>query len=212
MPRRTKADAEQTRRNIIEAARHVFCERGVGHTTLGNIAQVAGVTRGAVYGHFEDKAAVFFAMWEQALVKISRSDRLLQSLEKSNPLDRLEQEMIGFFALLESNTEVSEAVNAVLLRCEYVEELMPMRDTINQYTHGFFAQIAEVYAMSKELGCLKEGVDPKAMAHDTISFSVGLLHTWMTGSVDGFREHAPDMIRNHIALRRSDKPLNLTFI
>jgi TetR/AcrR family acrAB operon transcriptional repressor len=68
MVRKTKEEADLTRSLIIEAARRVFLECGVGGTTFERIAAAAGVTRGAVYWHFRNKTELFFAMREQAIL------------------------------------------------------------------------------------------------------------------------------------------------
>lgn len=56
--KRTRADAEQTRAKVLDAALSLFAQRGIGTTSLDEIATRAGVTRGAVYWHFEDKSAM----------------------------------------------------------------------------------------------------------------------------------------------------------
>ena len=66
MARRTKEDAQATRTALLDAAERVFQQRGVSRTSLNEIAQAAGVTRGALYWHFKDKAALFNAMMEHA--------------------------------------------------------------------------------------------------------------------------------------------------
>lgn len=55
MVRKTKEDAELTRKRIINSARAVFLARGVSRSTLEHIAAHAEVTRGAVYWHFKTK-------------------------------------------------------------------------------------------------------------------------------------------------------------
>ncbi|MDR0458334.1 MAG: TetR family transcriptional regulator, partial [Burkholderiaceae bacterium] len=62
MARRTKEDAQATRAAVLDAAERVFLRRGVTRTSLAEIAQAAGVTRGAIYGHFRTKADLFTAM------------------------------------------------------------------------------------------------------------------------------------------------------
>jgi TetR/AcrR family acrAB operon transcriptional repressor len=57
--RRTKKESEQTRRQIIAAARRVFARQGVRRTTLEEVARAAGVTRGAIYWHFAGKTELF---------------------------------------------------------------------------------------------------------------------------------------------------------
>ena len=59
--------------NARTAARRrevVFRARGVTRTSLAEIATAAGVTRGAVYWHFKDKAALFHAMCDRATLPL----------------------------------------------------------------------------------------------------------------------------------------------
>ncbi len=75
MVRRTKEESLETRRAIIDAARDVFVAHGVTQTSLEQIAEAAGVTRGAIYWHFADKAELFYAMRDQVKIPlIDRSD------------------------------------------------------------------------------------------------------------------------------------------
>jgi len=66
MVRRTKVEAAETREQLLDAAERVFCDRGVARTSLTEVAAAAGMTRGAVYWHFRDKADLFGAMCERA--------------------------------------------------------------------------------------------------------------------------------------------------
>jgi len=60
MARKTKLETEQTRLQIIAAARTVFAERGVSRTTLAQIAAEAGVTRGAILLAFRKQTGTVF--------------------------------------------------------------------------------------------------------------------------------------------------------
>jgi AcrR family transcriptional regulator len=65
MTRRTQAERrETTRAALLTAARELFAERGFADTGREDIAERAGVTRGALYHHFESKAAVGVAVLE----------------------------------------------------------------------------------------------------------------------------------------------------
>lgn len=59
MPRRSKADAAETRRAIVDAARGLFTVQGYSSTTTAAISRAAGVTEGAFFNHFADKKALF---------------------------------------------------------------------------------------------------------------------------------------------------------
>ncbi len=72
--RRTAADAARTRAALLDAALMVFAENGVANARLADIATRAGATRGAVYHHFEDKAALHAAVlnecWDTLTVQV----------------------------------------------------------------------------------------------------------------------------------------------
>lgn len=71
MARKTKAEAEATRQAILDAAEHVFIEKGVACSSLEEIARTAKVTRGAVYWHFRNKSDIFDAMLESVRLPMS---------------------------------------------------------------------------------------------------------------------------------------------
>lgn len=91
MPRRTHEDALNTRKAILESARRLFSRRGFERTSLSDIAKYAGVTRGAIYWHFEDKGELLCALCEE----INKDKRLSANLadaskpEEKDPLDCL---------------------------------------------------------------------------------------------------------------------------
>jgi AcrR family transcriptional regulator len=58
----------------------VFGERGTG-TSLAEVAAAAGVTRGAVYWHFRNKAALFKAMCERATLPL---DAMLEAASRAD--------------------------------------------------------------------------------------------------------------------------------
>jgi AcrR family transcriptional regulator len=61
-----RRDAERNRQRILDAARELFAEEGLG-VTLNDIAHHAGVGVGTVYRRFPDKAQLIEELFEQRL-------------------------------------------------------------------------------------------------------------------------------------------------
>ncbi len=62
MARRTAEEAQETVELIIETATHHFGQHGYAATSLEAVVQEAGVTRGALYHHFNGKQGLFEAV------------------------------------------------------------------------------------------------------------------------------------------------------
>ncbi|MBS1494853.1 MAG: TetR family transcriptional regulator [Bacteroidetes bacterium] len=69
--KRTKEEAEQTKRKLIDIALSEFVKHGFENITLENIAEKANVTRGAIYWHFNNKEDLM-----DSLIKIKDAESL----------------------------------------------------------------------------------------------------------------------------------------
>lgn len=75
--RRTRADGEQSRERILDAATEIAAERGYEGTSIGAVSKKCGLPASSIYWHFKDKddliAAVIersFGVWVEAASKI----------------------------------------------------------------------------------------------------------------------------------------------
>lgn len=64
-PGRREEHSEDTRTALVAAARQAFAEKGYADTSLDDIVGRARLTKGALYHHFESKAVLFRAVYEQ---------------------------------------------------------------------------------------------------------------------------------------------------
>ena len=55
----------QTRQRLVEAAREVFAREGFGRSTVEQVCEAAGFTRGAFYSNFTSLDELFLEMWAQ---------------------------------------------------------------------------------------------------------------------------------------------------
>ncbi|MFB9526615.1 TetR/AcrR family transcriptional regulator [Nonomuraea roseola] len=63
---------EETRRTLVRESRRLFAARGYGAVGLSEIVRAAGVTKGALYHHFDSKAELFRAVVEQVQQEVGR--------------------------------------------------------------------------------------------------------------------------------------------
>jgi AcrR family transcriptional regulator len=111
--RRTQAErSESTRGALIEAARSLFAERGYADVGTEEIVRAAGVTRGALYHHFDAKVDLFEAVYEQ--VEAELAERIAAGALAANAESPLEAMRAGAEMFLQACTE-PEAQRIALL-------------------------------------------------------------------------------------------------
>src|SRR6266568_4489062 len=88
---RTKHDlrSEATRRRLVTAARALFGARGFADVGTEEIVRAAGVTRGALYHQFRDKADLFAAVAEQVEAEIAQRIAAGAGGAAADPMDAL---------------------------------------------------------------------------------------------------------------------------
>jgi len=206
--RKTKEDAQITRQHIINAAREVFFTKGVSKSSLEHIAAHAGVTRGAVYWHFENKTELFHAMREQVFLPLfDRMDDILftenDSENPKDPLRQLEDLFQSTIIDLTDNIDTQKTYVIMMSKCEYVDEFAIVLQQILNNCSGIVTKFEQVYLQAKNQGLLSSDLSPSQLAMDSHLFFSGLLHMWVK-DCDGtlFRNQAKDLISAHIRLRR----------
>lgn len=90
--RRTQADrTAATRAALIAAARTLFAEQGYSAIGTQTIAAQAGVTRGALYHQFADKAELFNAVFEQVEAELmTEIGNVMSEVAVTDPIEALE--------------------------------------------------------------------------------------------------------------------------
>ncbi|RZT88223.1 TetR family transcriptional regulator [Pseudonocardia sediminis] len=93
---------ESTRDAVLDCAATLFCEKGYGSTSLDEVAAAARVTKGAIYHHFANKAAVMTA--------------LIDRLERAGH-DRLHARFVELSATTDPATAGLAVIDEFLLMC-----------------------------------------------------------------------------------------------
>jgi AcrR family transcriptional regulator len=155
---RTKHDlrSEATRRQLVTAARALFGARGYADVGTEEIVRAAGVTRGALYHQFRDKADLFAAVAEQVEAEIA--DRIAAGAAEAaaDPMDALRA---GARLFLDACAE-PEVERIILLDAPSVLGWEAWRDLAGRYGLGL-VQLALQSAMDAG-AIVQQPVDPLA--------------------------------------------------
>ena len=121
MARKRKEEALETRERILDAAIEVFHKRGVSRPSLTEIAELAGVTRGAVYGHFQNKADLFIALTDR--IQLPDESLCQAPLDGGcDPLGELRKRSLFLFREVTTNEQYRRIFEIIFMRCELVTE------------------------------------------------------------------------------------------
>lgn len=174
--RRTKEDAEKTRVALLASAERLFLEKGVAHTSLDQIARDAGVTRGAVYWHFQNKAHLFHEMLNQVRLPPEQMAERLCNCPEQKPLLALRELCIEGVRALGRDEQKRRVMTILLHRCEFTEELRDAEER-HQAFINLFIELCEQLLQSAD-GALYPGITPRLAARTVHALIVGLFTDW----------------------------------
>lgn len=208
MVRKTKEGAQETRHAILDAAEAVFQERGVSHTSLAEIASVAGVTRGAVYWHFEDKADLFDAMIQRVFGPLEAKLAELQTCDDGNPVDVLRNMACYFLDRVASDPRYLRVLEISWHKCEYVGEMATIRDNHLECGNRYLAINEEGFRLACQRGYLPASLDPRCAAVGLMAVVDGLVVNWtLDRSLFSLARYGPAVIDAYLAgLRAGNSP------
>ncbi len=179
MARRTKAEAEQTRNDLLDAAEALFFERGVSGTSLDDIARAAGVTRGAVYWHFKNKLDLFCAMEHR--VRLPHEELLERTMSRKDaePLDVIEEAVVASLASLFDDEQKQRVLSIMFHRCEYVGDMAEALARFEEAKSRLWVLFLDAFREASRRGQLAAAWTPEVACLTLRACMTGLLDEWM---------------------------------
>jgi TetR/AcrR family acrAB operon transcriptional repressor len=170
MARRTAAQAAQTRHELVDAAVDVFSECGYAGATLERIADRAGVTRGALYHHFHDKADVYETVLRRQADQVAGP--LMDALtDDGPPLQRIRDFLVAYCTALERDARFRRAVDLLLFGAAGAPQLAQERTRRGYET--WLRAFEAVFGEAGERGELRRAITPDAAARTLLALTVG---------------------------------------
>lgn len=179
MARKTKEEAERTRQLLIDTAEQLFWDKGVSKSSLADIAKAAGVTRGAIYWHFANKADLFNAMCE----RINAEFQELVSLEEDDtfsPAQRLWVHSCTVLRLISGSPQLLRIITILNMRCEYVGEMEGVFKYDRTWLSDKIRTLEVTLRQAAEVGQIRDGIDLGCASLSLHATITGLIDEWLT--------------------------------
>ena len=203
MARRTKPEAQATREHLLDTAEQVILARGLSRTSLQDIAQAAGLSRGAIYWHFADKVALFNAIMDRVDLPLEQALALARQglppgpaatqpdeparpqpapapapAPAPDPLQALRTLALAPFLLMQRDPRAWRAFTILLHRAEFVGDLAPLAARQGDAIQDCQGQMAALFDLAAQQGLLAPGITPPLAATALLALIDGLLRLY----------------------------------
>jgi TetR/AcrR family acrAB operon transcriptional repressor len=215
MVRRTREAAAATREQLLDAAERVFRDHGVSRTTLAEVAAEAGVTRGAVYWHFRDKADLFAAMCERATSPMDTLAEQARESSEASPLATLRTLCVDTLLHLAGDARARAVLEIVFHKSELAGDLAGVAERHDRDCRHARGCVDSVVRRAIEKGELPRDTDATLAVHAVYAYITGIMHEWtLEPSAYDLRAHAGTLVDTLVAglvarppLRRTGEPI-----
>ena len=196
MARKTKEEAEKTYHELLKAAGALFSAQGVANTTLDDIAQEAGLTRGALYWHFKNKDDIIRALCEAyALPHYNAFEQALLNVPNTNPATTFRTTVLDLLDAIVSDAQLGQATRLIVHNVEATDSSSDLQAYLHEEHERLETAVKKTFGVIADAGELRDGIEPELAAQGFICFFIGLMneHFWPLGTFD-IAKQGPAMI------------------
>ena len=171
VPRVTEEQKQANYERILQAAAALFAGKGYHGTSMNDIVERSGLSKGAIYGHFESKEHLFLTLQERQLVidlnqikdTFSAEDSATEKLEKS--VD------VVFTSMCECPRDACRIMLEFYVAASRMKSLQPRLDNYYTAVNGFVAEIIKEGIRNGEFG---QDIDVEAISTICLAVLNGL--------------------------------------
>ena len=179
MARRTKEEALATRHRLLDAAELLFQAQGVSQTSLQQIAQQAGATRGAIYWHFKDKADLFNAMMERVILPLEAVPKDALAVCSDDPLVEIEEGMVHALTLMTTDPQVRRVFDVATHKVEYTHDMASVQQRHLDARNACVTDFEKALRLAARRAHVKLPVPGNVAAQGLHALISGLIQNWL---------------------------------
>ncbi|MEO0324210.1 MAG: TetR/AcrR family transcriptional regulator [Myxococcota bacterium] len=121
------------RRQILDAARQVFAEKGYHDAHVSDVIAAAGIARGTFYLYFESKSAIFLELLDELLRELRESIIGVDTYDGAPPV---EAQLVGTVRGLLQKVAENRAMTTIIVR-----EAVGLDDEVERRTREFYDEL-----------------------------------------------------------------------
>ncbi|STZ76730.1 multidrug efflux system transcriptional repressor MtrR [Bergeriella denitrificans] len=209
--RKTKTEALKTKEHLMLAALDTFHQRGVARSSLNEIAQSAGVTRGALYWHFRNKEDLFDSLFQRVCNDIEECIQHDLECSDGDHLAAFRLMLLKFFERIENNSIHNKFYTVLFIKCEHTEQNAAIVALMEKYRLLWREKLNTILQNCIAQQSLPTDLDTETTIIYLKSTVDGLINQWLSSPV-GFElnqvaprviDIALDNLKQHTLLRKA---------
>jgi TetR/AcrR family transcriptional regulator, acrAB operon repressor len=163
----------------LDTAEQVFVEKGVSNTSLAQLAEVAGVTRGAIYWHFKNKADLFDAMMSRVVLPMEEMAARAGDDDLADPLAYVRDCALNILRHLTSDAQCQRVFEICCHKVEYVDEMVQVRRRHVEARNNCLRHMERAFRNAAKKGLLARTINPRLAAVGLHALVDGLIVNWV---------------------------------
>ncbi|AXF65931.1 multidrug efflux transporter transcriptional repressor AcrR [Leclercia sp. W17] len=179
MARKTKQQALATRQHILDVALRLFSQQGVSSTSLAQIAQAAGVTRGAIYWHFKNKSDLFGEIWELSESSIGDLETEYRAKFPDDPLSVLREILVYILEATVIEERRRLMIEIIFHKCEFVGEMAVVQQAQRSLCLASYDRIEQTLTHCIKANMLPANLLTRRAAILMRSYISGIMENWL---------------------------------
>ncbi|WP_417438918.1 TetR family transcriptional regulator [Idiomarina sp.] len=179
MVRRTKEDAMETRAKLLDAAEALFSEKGVTQTSMMQVAEKAGVTRGAIYHHFENKMDLIESLMGRVKLPFDEMREQVAEGSEFDPLIEVKERSKEFIRRVQDDDQVRSLASILLHKCEYIDEVNPIKLRHISGRNECICDVEKLFETAIKSNELAPTVHSRVAVIGLFSLVDGLIYNWL---------------------------------
>ena len=167
MPR--QVDWDQRRAELAEAVWRTIARRGIVHTSIRNIAEESGWTRGVLQIYFRDKDELMLFAFELAYEHAVEVNN--RAVGEATGLEQLRRRLCAYSRPDEEQRRVTEVLMAFIMRAKTQPDLA---DAERRRYSDWISEAKGWFGGLDAQGAFRDGVDLDSAAVEFLALSMGL--------------------------------------